>query len=365
MCAKKINHNTEISRLLKFDGNPRRISKKQFELLKDHIEKLGDLGGVVYCHNHKSYVGGNQRSEIFDGAEIELIQKYDEPTAQKTIAHGFINYNGEKYAYREVFFDDYEFRMACIVANNDGGENDWDVLANEWDSDELQDWGLFIPQMEEEEPEEEKKEEEEEDEVPEKAEWVPDCLFASNNEYDIPVLKMSKEKVYLQLPFKPYGADARTKTGVGTYHFYVDDYRFNAIWNDPTKLINSGCSAIVEPNCSLYETTPIGYGIFLIYKKRWIARLLQDYDIDVFVDLNVTEKFHKYNILGIPKGYNAFFTRGYDNRLNALEKELQIAREISGLEIPNLCVYGGSKKVKDFCNKHSLTFVNNTTLDLE
>ena len=35
MCAKKINHNTEISRLLKFDGNPRRISKKQFELLND------------------------------------------------------------------------------------------------------------------------------------------------------------------------------------------------------------------------------------------------------------------------------------------------------------------------------------------
>jgi hypothetical protein len=48
-----------------------------------------------------------------------------------------------------------------------------------------------------------------------------------------------------------------------------------------------------------------------------------------------------------------------------LEKELQIAKEISGLEKPNLCVYGGSKKVKDFCNKHSLTFVNNTTLDLE
>ena len=156
MCAKKINHNTEISRLLKFDGNPRRITKKQFELLKDHLETLGDLGGVVYCHNHKAYVGGNQRSEIFDGAEIQIIEKYDEPTAQKTIAHGFINYNGEKFAYREVFFDDYEFRMAFIVANNDGGENDWEELANAWDSDELQDWGLFIPQMEEEEPEEEK-----------------------------------------------------------------------------------------------------------------------------------------------------------------------------------------------------------------
>ena len=362
MAKKSFENNKIISRLLKFDGNPRRITKKQFELLKDHLEELGDLSGVVFCHNHKSYVGGNQRSEVFHGAEIDIVERYDQPTERKTIAYGFIKHNGEKYAYREVHFTDYEFRMACIVANNDGGENDWDELSN-WDMDELNDWGLFIPNLEPEEAEDIQAKDDEEEEV-EKVEWVPDCLFASDNQFDIPALKMSKENVYLQLPFKPWGADARTKTGVGTYHFYVDDYRFNAIWNDPTKISNSGCGAIVEPNCSLYETTPIGYGIFLIYKKRWIARFLQDYGIDVFVDLNVTEKFHQYNIMGIPKGYNAFFTRGYDNRLNALEKELQIAREISGLEIPNFCVYGGSKKVKDFCDKYSLTFVNNTSLDI-
>ncbi len=362
--AKSTFQNKQIiSRDNKFDGNPRVITKKQFALLKDHLETLGDLSGVVYCHNHKCYVGGNQRSEVFDGSEIEIIEKYDQPTAQKTVAVGFINFRGEKFAYREVEFSDYEFRMACIVANNDGGENDWDELSN-WDVEELQDWGLFIPNFEPEEAEDIPPSGEAEEDV-EKVEWVPDCLFASDNSFDIPTLKMSKEKTYLQLPFKPYGADARTKTGVGTYHFYVDDYRFNAIWNDPTKIINSGCSAIVEPNCSLYETTPIGYGIFLIYKKRWIARFLQDFGIDVFVDLNVTEKFHEYNILGIPKGYNAFFTRGYDNRIKALEKEYQIAKDISGLDDPNFCVYGGSKKVKAFCEKHNLNFVNNTSLDLE
>lgn len=362
MAKNDFQNKQRISKNDKFEGNPRTITKKQFELLKDHLETLGDLSGVVYCHNHKAFVGGNQRSEVFNGAEIEIIEKYEQPTDRKTVAYGFIKYNDEKYAYREVEFTDYEFRMACIVANNDGGDNDWDELANSWNEDELTDWGLFIPQIEEEEAEDIKASEEEDD--LDKVEWVPDCLFASDNSYDIPTLKMSKENTYLQLPLKPYGADARTKTGVGTYHFYVDDYRFNAIWNDPTKIINSGCGAIVEPNCSLYETTPIGYGIFLIYKKRWIARFLQDFNIDVFVDLNVTEKFHEYNILGIPKGYNAFFTRGYDNRMKALEKELQIAKDISGLENPNLCVYGGSKKVKDFCNKNNLTFVQNTSLDI-
>lgn len=364
--AKSIYQNKQsVSRENKFDGNPRTITKKQFALLKDHLETLGDLSGVVFCHKHQCYVGGNQRSEVFNGSEIEIIERYDKPTAQKTVAIGYIKYNGEKFAYREVEFTDYEFRMACIVANNDGGENDWDILANEWNTEDLEDWGLFIPNLEPAEADDVLAKDEDEEDEPEKVEWVPDCLFASDNSFDIPTLKMSKENTYLQLPFKPYGADARTKTGVGTYHFYVDDYRFNAIWNDPTKLINSGCGAIVEPNCSLYETTPIGYGIFLIYKKRWIARFLQDFGIDVFVDLNVTEKFQKYNVLGVPQGYNAFFTRGYDNRMKALEQELQIAKDISGLENPNFCVYGGSKKVKEFCNKHNLTFVQNTSLDIE
>lgn len=363
MAKSKYQNKQSVSRENKFDRNPRVITKKQFTLLKDHLETLGDLSGVVFCHNHQCYVGGNQRSEVFDGAEIEIVERYDEPTEKHTLAYGFIKHNGEKYAYREVAFSDYDFRMACIVANNDGGENDFELLANEWDAIELEEWGMYIPQPDE-DISDQVDQDQEEDEEPEKVEWVPDCLFASDNQFDIPVLKMSKENVYLHLPLKPYGADARTKTGVGTYHFYVDDYRFNAIWNDPTKIINSGVQAIVEPNCSLYETTPIGYGIFLIYKKRWIARMLQDFGIDVFVDLNVTEKFQKYNVMGVPKGYNAFFTRGYDNRMQALEQELQIAKDISGLENPNFCVYGGSKKIKDFCNKHSLTYVENSKLDL-
>lgn len=359
----------KISKNLKFKRNPRFITKRKFELLETHLEELGDLSGVTYCHNHKAFVGGNQRSEVFDGADIEITQKFDPPTEKHTVAIGFINFKGEKYAYREVCFDDDLFEKACIVANNSGGQNDWDELSS-WDVDKLMDWGLDMPFMEPEEDTDPAKaslpEEDEMDEEPEKVEWVPDCLFASDNPYDIPVLKMPKsENVYLHLPLKPWGADARTKTGVGTYHFYVDDYRFNAIWNNPEKVINSGCQSIVEPNCSLYETTPIGYGIFLIYKKRWIARMLQDFGIDVFVDLNVTEKFHEYNKMGIPKGYNAFFTRGYENRINALEQELNIAREISGLETPNFCVYGGSKKVKDFCNKHSISYVDNSKLDLD
>jgi len=138
----------KIDRKNKFKGNPRQISKKQFNLLKDHLEELGDLAGVVYCQNNNAYVGGNQRSEVFSGSNITILERNKKPSKNGTLAHGFIEYNGEKYAYREVYFTKEQFDKACIVANSDGGSFDWDILANEWDNVKLGEWGLDIPGLE-------------------------------------------------------------------------------------------------------------------------------------------------------------------------------------------------------------------------
>jgi hypothetical protein len=131
----------EISRELKFKGNPRKISDKQQKLLREHIEELGDLSGVVYCRTHEAYVSGNQRSDIFDTSAIEIVEEYKKPNKQGTIAYGFINHDGERFAYREVEFNKLQFEKACIVANNDGGDNDEDILST-WNLDNLEEWGI-------------------------------------------------------------------------------------------------------------------------------------------------------------------------------------------------------------------------------
>lgn len=77
----------------------------------------------------------------------------------------------------------------------------------------------------------------------------------------------------------------------------------------------------------------------------------------MYADLNVAQKFVKYNTMGIPKGYNAFFTRGLDGWMESLKSDLQVAREISGLERPNLIVYGGGDEIKEFCKKNNLLYV--------
>src|SRR5690606_22628013 len=118
----------------------------------------------------------------------------------------------------------------------------------------------------------------------------PDCLYPSNNIYEIPTLLSEGQGDVLHLPFEAWGEKSRLRKDVGTYHFYVDDYRFSAIWDNPDKIIQANVLAIVEPNISLFDTTPVSYGLHLIYKKRWISRFLQDHQIRVFMDLNVSAK---------------------------------------------------------------------------
>jgi len=137
----------QISNKNKFADNPRKISKEQKKLLKEHLEELGDLSGVVYCRKNKAYVGGNQRSDVLDGSEIIIAEEYEKPTKAGTVAVGEIIYKSERYSYREVEFSKKQFDKACIVANSDGGVFDWNALSSgTWTTKPFDDWGLKFPQ---------------------------------------------------------------------------------------------------------------------------------------------------------------------------------------------------------------------------
>ncbi len=184
-----------------------------------------------------------------------------------------------------------------------------------------------------------------------------DRIYPSDNEFGIPTLLLDQQPSNgLLLPFSGWGSSPRCKKGIATYHFYVDDYRFEALWKNPARLIHSGCKEIIEPNYTLHLAMPIAYGLHLIYKKRWIARWLQDFGIKVWVDLKVSSKYRDLNQLGVPKGYNAFATRGYSDDIKSLEEEYEIAQFISGLSNPNMIVYGGGKNAQRFCRHYGLIY---------
>jgi hypothetical protein len=258
-------------------------------------------------------------------------------------------------------------QLRAYVLKDNSSFGEWDVEElKEYDDTLLVDCEIEVPEIREtettaiSEEEEEQEEQQSEDDMEKESFYrsmYSDCLYESNNIFEIPNLLKEMQAGKLELPFTPWGANSRLKKDVTTYHFYVDDYRFEALFKNPINLLMSGCKAVVEPNCSLHDQTPIAWGLQLIYKKRWISRYFQECGIKVYADLNVSHKFIEYNKMGIPKGYNAFFTRGTDGWLESLKSDLEVAQEISGLEVPNLCVYGGGQKVKEFCMEHSLLYV--------
>lgn len=180
-------------------------------------------------------------------------------------------------------------------------------------------------------------------------EYVPDAIWPSDNEWDIPLLDVTRQAQALELPLKRWGAITRGAQMRGTYHFYTEDYKFNALWADPSILVSSACYAFVEPNYSTNENMPAAVAIWGVFRKRWIARYAQSQGLRVWVDLNVSAKFRDLNMLGVPKGWNAYATRAVKaHGLDELEADYQVARAHSEGE-PLFWVYGGPRDVGDYC----------------
>jgi ParB-like chromosome segregation protein Spo0J len=104
--------------------NPRLIKDDKFKKLVKSIQEFPqmlELRPIVVDENN-IILGGNMRYKacIEAGLKEVFILKAEDLTEQQK--------------------DEF------IVKDNVGfGEWDWDILANEWDTDKLQDWGLNLP----------------------------------------------------------------------------------------------------------------------------------------------------------------------------------------------------------------------------
>ncbi len=319
-------------------ANPRDIKRTAFTKLKKSIEDDPELLSMkpllVYPLAGKYVViGGNMRLKAckqLKHATIPAIILPEQTTADKL----------RRYALKD---------------NSSFGDWNFDMLSSEWGEMEVAEANIIPTEWAEIQEEGLQKDIRESDQ--DESMSVPDVIFPSDNMYEIPCLLMEKQpESGLLMPFQAWGVNTRQKKVVGTYHFYVDDYRFSAIWKDPAKIIASGCQSLVEPNFSLFDTTPVAYGLHSIYKKRWLSRWLQEQGITIWVDLNVSKKFYDYNLLGVPDGYNAFCTRGYADRKTDLLREIDIARRISGMATPRMIVYGGGQDVQRICEENRLTY---------
>jgi ParB-like chromosome segregation protein Spo0J len=108
----------KINKLKPATYNPRQISTKQYNDLKKSIERFGLVDPIIINKNGNVVVGGHQRLKIckeLKHTEIDCV---------------VLDLSKE------------EERELNIRLNKNSGEFDMDILANEFDIDELTDWGF-------------------------------------------------------------------------------------------------------------------------------------------------------------------------------------------------------------------------------
>ena len=113
----------KISKLKKHPGNPRTIKKRAYYKLLDSIESFPEMREVRHLVVNKSMqvIGGNQRLSIY--RELKIKETHIE----------IVNWSEKKQK---------EF---IIRDNINSGEWDMDIIANEWDLEELESYNFELP----------------------------------------------------------------------------------------------------------------------------------------------------------------------------------------------------------------------------
>lgn len=180
-----------------------------------------------------------------------------------------------------------------------------------------------------------------------------DVVFASTNAWGIPNLDPTMQAVSLPAVDR-WGRRSRHKSrhDGGAFHFYTEDYKFSALWDNPLPVIVAGAAVAIEPNFSTLAGMPKAVALWGIYKKRWLARFWQSQGIRTIVDLNVEPEFDQINLLGVPSGWRAYATRAYEQQhgVKDLLRQFKIARKRAGSDDLLFAVIGGGAETRKLCD---------------
>jgi len=186
---------------------------------------------------------------------------------------------------------------------------------------------------------------------------MSDIVFPHTDAYEIPLLDLTKQGQFVELPVAGWGSVSRRGRFRGTWHFYVDDSKFSALWKHPETVLNTKAVYCVEPNFSTHQQMQMPVALHRIYQKRWLARYWQEQGMGIFADLFVSPKWAKINMHGIPRGWQSYATHAADARIDDLDEQVKRAQDhATGLPL-RMLVYGGGQTVATYCQKHDLIHI--------
>lgn len=177
---------------------------------------------------------------------------------------------------------------------------------------------------------------------------MTNSTLPTDNLWGIPCLDPTLQPYAITQPVLAWGSRARGSANTGTWHFYVDDYRFGAALANPENVARTGCTAACEPNITMRDYTTRAEALWGTFQKRRVAALLQARGVRVFVDLCFPAALTELCMLGVPRGWRAFATRGFAARPDELRAEHELACQWAG-RYPLFLVVGGGELIRAVC----------------
>lgn len=129
-------------------------------------------------------------------------------------------------------------------------------------------------------------------------------FYAGAGKYDIPQLTGSKITDFPELIGFNYAKTTKNRQNKGV-HFFLDDYQFLRLWNNPTAYLDilKGFRCVLTPDFSLYADFPTAMQIYNHYRKHWLGAFWEDNGIEVIPTICWSdEKSFKWCFDGEPKG---------------------------------------------------------------
>ncbi len=109
--------------------------------------------------------------------------------------------------------------------------------------------------------------------------------FDAFGKWDIPFIRkteldLGNVDLISYSDIKTNDTDKNRQKGV---HFYIDDYRMNGLYNNPTKSLHrlSQYKFLISPDYSIYKDMPKALQLFNVFKSRWCGAYWQSLGMTV------------------------------------------------------------------------------------
>jgi hypothetical protein len=120
------NVKVRLGDLIEWEQNPRRLTAKQADDLRDSMKKFDYVEPIVVDHDGKTLIGGHQRKRIMiQRLTLDLDTMIDARAPNQPLSEGMR-------------------AELSVRLNKNQGEWDFDMLANDFEVSELFEWG-FVP----------------------------------------------------------------------------------------------------------------------------------------------------------------------------------------------------------------------------